>query len=284
LATATCSSPPSAEIEAHLSVLVVALAAPPPISEYAAMVSDAWLDQRQEDLRELQKKLAAVSTDFAASPLSTDVASVYAEMAWADEAIGRRARYADLTIVGPDMLSRDVLKEKTIEGALSSSGKPILLVPDGSRPTLRPKLPISHQVQLIGVYPREISAADMCRRRATRRLRHRSGVRALWPQCGRVCGLGDFGPGPRRYPYVCKQFRRACRRAVDPGQTRPTDVLLPFRPFRLEKKVDDWDRGDSRWHSHMVGRAAGVRPSRSWNSTPATLKWWRKWHATSTCR
>src|SRR5262245_45673060 len=82
-----------AEIEAHLSVLVVALAAPPPIGEYAAMVSDAWLEQRQEDMRELQKKLAAVSMELAASPLSTDVASVYTEMAWADEVIGRRARY-----------------------------------------------------------------------------------------------------------------------------------------------------------------------------------------------
>jgi hypothetical protein len=42
------------EIGAHLSVFVIGLAAPPPVGEYAAMVSDVWLEQRQEDLKELE--------------------------------------------------------------------------------------------------------------------------------------------------------------------------------------------------------------------------------------
>ena len=49
LAIALCE-----EIEAHLAVLVVALAAPPPIGEYAAVVSDAWLQERQADMDMLQ--------------------------------------------------------------------------------------------------------------------------------------------------------------------------------------------------------------------------------------
>ena len=71
--------------------------------------------------------------------LSSDLSSEYQEVAWADDAIGRRARYADLTVVGPEMLARETLKDKVIEGALFSSGKPLLLVPEGSRPTLKPK-------------------------------------------------------------------------------------------------------------------------------------------------
>lgn len=127
------------QVGAHLSVLVVVLAAPPPVGEYAAMVSDAWLEQRQEDIKQMQMRTAAVSKYLAGSPLSSDLSSEYQEVAWADEAIGRRARYADLTLIGPEMLSRGTLKEKVIEGALFSSGKPILLVPEGAKPTLKPK-------------------------------------------------------------------------------------------------------------------------------------------------
>ncbi|TIQ06062.1 MAG: universal stress protein, partial [Mesorhizobium sp.] len=57
----------------------------------------------------------------------------------ADDTIGRRARYADITVIGPELLANETLKSKAIEGALFSSGKPLLLIPEGSRPTLKPK-------------------------------------------------------------------------------------------------------------------------------------------------
>jgi nucleotide-binding universal stress UspA family protein len=125
-------------IEAHLAVLVVALAAPP-IGEYAAVVSDAWLQERQADMNMLQKRTAAVTALLATSPLSSDVSSEYPEEGGADDVIGRRARYADVTLLGPELLSRGTLKSKAIDGALFSSGKPLLLVPEGASPTLKPK-------------------------------------------------------------------------------------------------------------------------------------------------
>ena len=134
LAIALCE-----EIEAHLAVLVVALAAPPPIGDYAAVVSDAWLQERQADMDMLQKRTAVVTALLASSPVSSDVSSEYPEEAGADDVIGRRARYADVTLLGPELLSRGILKSKAIEGALFSSGKPLLLVPEGSAPTLKPK-------------------------------------------------------------------------------------------------------------------------------------------------
>lgn len=127
------------EIEAHLAVLVVALAAPPPIGEYAAVVSDAWLQERQADMDKLQQRTAEVTALLASSPISSDVSSEYPEEASADEAIGRRARYADIIVLGPELLSHVMLKRKAIDGALFSSGKPLLLVPKGSTPTLKPK-------------------------------------------------------------------------------------------------------------------------------------------------
>jgi nucleotide-binding universal stress UspA family protein len=127
------------EIDAHLSVLTIALAAPPPVGEYAAMVSDVWLEQRQADLNELKQRNAAVSNFLSAQALSSDLSTEYKDIAWADEAIGRRARYADLTVIGPEMLARETLKDKTIEGALFSSGRPVLIVRAGTRPTLKPR-------------------------------------------------------------------------------------------------------------------------------------------------
>jgi nucleotide-binding universal stress UspA family protein len=126
------------QVKAHLSVLVIALAAPPPIGT-AGNLSVAWLEEREEDMRRLDARTAAVSALLAGNALSADVISDYAELGRGDEAIGRRARYADLTVLGPDVLAGATLKEKTIEGALFSSGKPLLLVPEGSSPTLKPK-------------------------------------------------------------------------------------------------------------------------------------------------
>lgn len=87
----------------------------------------------------MKERTAAVSAFLAGSGLSTDVTSEYPEIAWADETVGRRARYADLTVLGPRLLADETLKEKVLEGALFSSGKPLLLVPEGSQPRLKPK-------------------------------------------------------------------------------------------------------------------------------------------------
>ncbi len=134
LAAALCE-----EVESHLAVLAMALAAPPPIGEYAAMVSDDWLQERQADMDRLQQRAASITTFLASSPVSSDVSSEYPEEAWADEAIGRRARYADIILLGPELLCHPLLKGKVLEGALFSSGKPLLMVPEGSHASLKPK-------------------------------------------------------------------------------------------------------------------------------------------------
>ncbi|WP_442579269.1 universal stress protein [Mesorhizobium sp. ASY16-5R] len=134
LAAALCE-----EIGAHLAVLAVALAAPPPIGEYAAVMSDAWLQERQADMDRLQKCAASATAFLATSAVSSDISSEYQEETWADEAIGRRARYADLVFLGPELFSNPLLKGKVLEGALFSSGKPLFLVPEGAKASLRPK-------------------------------------------------------------------------------------------------------------------------------------------------
>lgn len=120
-------------------MILVGVAAPPPVGEYATVISEGWLNERQADQNRLRQRADAVSALLAASPISSDLSSVYSEEAWADETIGRRARYADLTIAGQELLRQDLLKQKTFEGALFHSGKPLLLFPEGSAATLKPK-------------------------------------------------------------------------------------------------------------------------------------------------
>ena len=127
------------QVDAHLSVLVLELAAPPSGGEYAAVVSPAWLEERQAELKRLEKRISDVAAYLFRSAVSADLSDDYPDIGWADDVIGRRARYADLTILGPDLLASHSLKDKVIEGVLFSSGKPLLLVPEGSRPTLTPK-------------------------------------------------------------------------------------------------------------------------------------------------
>jgi nucleotide-binding universal stress UspA family protein len=127
------------QVTAHLSVLVLLVASPPPMGEYGMMVSDAWMQERQAEIDRLKSRVSDVTALLTRSPISADVSSDYAETASADDIIGQRARYADLTVVGPELLESEYLKAKVIEGALFSSGKPVLLVPGGSQPTLRPK-------------------------------------------------------------------------------------------------------------------------------------------------
>ena len=127
------------EADAHLSVLVTELASPPPIGGYVAVVSAAWLEAREADEKRRKARAGAVMALLAAEAISADVSSEYTEITWADETVGRRAQYADLTFVGPELLSSELLKEKVIEGALFSSGKPLLIVPGGFKPALKPK-------------------------------------------------------------------------------------------------------------------------------------------------
>src|SRR5690606_30562960 len=123
----------------HLSVLVVQFAPPPPVGEFAAIGSGLWVEQRQDDVKLLAVRLAEVRAVLDSTGISADVASSYPEVALGDEVIGRRGLHCDVTVVGPEVLATQLLRDKVIEGALFSSGRPLLLIPAGVTPTLSPK-------------------------------------------------------------------------------------------------------------------------------------------------
>ena len=130
----------SRQAKAHLSVLALAVAAPPPVGEYAAAVSDAWLEERREDERDLAKRAKALTALVAQEGVSADVTEEYAEQAWVDIAVGGHARYADLTIIGPELARTTDLKTRVLNGVLFEAERPALIVPEDGRATLRPRI------------------------------------------------------------------------------------------------------------------------------------------------
>ena len=124
------------EVKAQLSVMVLSIAPSPPIGMGTA---DAWVSRRQRSLAALQAKVDDIETVLRNADVSGTVTDEYPELARVGQIVGLHGRYIDAIIVGPDLLDNKTLKAPVIEGGLFESGRPVLLVPHGTRPTLQPK-------------------------------------------------------------------------------------------------------------------------------------------------
>jgi nucleotide-binding universal stress UspA family protein len=134
LAAALCT-----ETNAHLSILVLAPSAPIIVGTYGDVMSDAWVIERQTELKRLKERSEAATAFAAASGLSSDVASEYCDSGALAEMVGRRARYADLIVLGPTLLADGNLKNHVLDGSLFRSGRPALVLAKGKAATLKPK-------------------------------------------------------------------------------------------------------------------------------------------------
>ncbi|WP_104666636.1 universal stress protein [Ensifer adhaerens] len=128
-----------ASANAHLALLVVKLAAAPPIGDFASAISIDWLNERQGDIEKLDSSAAKANDVLAKEGISFSVETKYTEFAWADDEIGERARYADLTLVGDGLTLDPELRSRTIDGTLFSSARPVLVMPRGKPARLDPK-------------------------------------------------------------------------------------------------------------------------------------------------
>jgi nucleotide-binding universal stress UspA family protein len=129
----------SETVEAHLSVLVVAMAAPPPIGGYGEVVSAAWLEEREGDIAKLAGQVEVAKDSLKRSDLSCDVQDLYAEYAWAGEDIAQRALYADLVLIGPKAAADQQFAKRIVDGALFQSPAPLLFNPTDRPVTLTPR-------------------------------------------------------------------------------------------------------------------------------------------------
>ncbi|NKK71040.1 universal stress protein [Rhizobium leguminosarum bv. viciae] len=127
-------------IEAHLSVLVVATAAPPPFGASQEAIYAAWLEERQAGIGKLAEQTRQVEEQLASSGLAFDVQDLYAEGAWADEAIAERALYVDLTLIGRRAARDPELFRRVVSGALFQAPAPLLLNPTDQPAKLNPHI------------------------------------------------------------------------------------------------------------------------------------------------
>lgn len=115
--------------EAHLSILVLGVAAPPPVSPYGVVSNDLWaseIDQGQADVR---AKADALDPVLAASGISYSVEPQFVDGGTVTTLAARFARYADLTLIAPRAAKAEQAQDWVMNGALFESGRPILLLP-----------------------------------------------------------------------------------------------------------------------------------------------------------
>ncbi|NDW07125.1 universal stress protein [Jiella pacifica] len=122
----------------HLSLLVTSVSQPPPLAEHAA-IADLWLREQDARIRALREQIDAINASLAADGLSADVDSVHVERAMMAGIVGRRGRYADLVVLGPQMIAERDLWDAVLEGALFEAESPVLMLPKDAAPTLKPR-------------------------------------------------------------------------------------------------------------------------------------------------
>ena len=118
-------------LDAHLAVLVLGIAPPPPASPYGVVSNDIWAGEIRAGQATAEERAAAVRGKLADAGLSASVESQYIDRGTVATLAARFARYADLTLVAPQLDSYELLQTWVINGALFESGRPILLLPRG---------------------------------------------------------------------------------------------------------------------------------------------------------
>lgn len=116
-------------LDAHLALLVLGIAPPPPASPYGVVSNDIWAGEIREGQDEAQERAEAVQQRIAAAGLSATVESQYVDRGSVATLSARFARYADLTLIAPKATDAEALQTWVMNGALFESGRPVLLLP-----------------------------------------------------------------------------------------------------------------------------------------------------------
>lgn len=121
---------------AHLSLLVFAIASPPPAADYAFTFPEVWVQERDAEIRELDDAAKRASARLQAADISFDVLTEYVDPYEADDVIGLHARYSDLIVLTPSVRQSRAISASVLEGSLFKSTRPVLILADGREPSL----------------------------------------------------------------------------------------------------------------------------------------------------
>ena len=110
------------QLGAHLALLVLGIAPPPPASPYGVVSNDVWAGEIREGQGEAQTRAAAVEARLAPASLSFSVESQYIDRGTVATLAARFARYADLTLLSPQRPGYEAMQSWVMNGALFEFG------------------------------------------------------------------------------------------------------------------------------------------------------------------
>lgn len=116
---------------AHLSLLVLGIAPPPPASPYGVVSNDIWAGDIRQGQEEATERAKVIEARLATTNLSALVSAQYIDRGTVATLAARFARYADLTLVTPKAEGYESMQSWVMDGALFESGRPILMLPTG---------------------------------------------------------------------------------------------------------------------------------------------------------
>lgn len=117
---------------AHLTVLVLGIAPPPPSSPYGVVSNDIWAGEIRDGQGAAQARADAVAARLAEGNRPATVQAQYVDRATVATLVARYARYADVTLITPQAEGVELMQAWVINGALFESGRPVVLLPPGA--------------------------------------------------------------------------------------------------------------------------------------------------------
>lgn len=118
-------------LDAHLHLLVIGIAPPPPSSPYGIVSNDVWASEIREGQDAADARAAALLAHLGGRGISASAEAHHIDRGTIAAVAARAARYADLTLVPPTKKGKDPFQTWVMDGALFESGRPVLLMPEG---------------------------------------------------------------------------------------------------------------------------------------------------------
>lgn len=118
-------------LDAHLMVLTVGVAPPPPASPYGVVSNDIWAGEITEGQNQVRARAEEIEARLARANVSAVVNSNYVDRGTIATIAARFARYADCTLIAPSAPGFENLRGCVSDGALFESGRPVVLLPQG---------------------------------------------------------------------------------------------------------------------------------------------------------
>lgn len=123
----------------HLNAIVISYVPPPPIGDLVGQTYSTYAFAWEEENARVNARAAELRGQLSQRGLRGDVQPVYCLNENVDEEVAKRATYADLTLIGGEMLKDSYLLKRVLDGALFASPAPVVLAADTRKVDLTPK-------------------------------------------------------------------------------------------------------------------------------------------------